>query len=169
LAAYLPDWATAMFDRIFMLMEAQEAAVAHSQQSAIVGSIAQCVAFFFQSVGLDDPIRQQLEDKVLEYFLKFTPLNAAKVSAKMVESLVFSNPSKLGTFLGSLLDARVLSASYAAEKVAFRIRLAAGACKQATGVALLCNDANRVLLTSVITSQVSLTLLKENIFFAQIR
>ena len=93
------------------------------------------------------------KEKILDYFAKSTPLNACKVSAKIVESVVCTNPGILPRFLQSILNKDVLSISYSTEKMAFRIRLAAGACKQSGGVALT-QELKGDLLQSIYNSQV---------------
>ena len=138
---------------MFLLLEAQEASVRGAPESPVVSYLPQCLSFFLQSARINDSVRTRVEDKILDYFDKNTPLNAAKISAKIVESVVCTNPDKLDPFLKVLLNNETVSNSYAAEKVAFRIRLSAGACKQASSQKIK-EQLDGTLLASIFTSPV---------------
>lgn len=98
-------------------------------------------------------LRRAIQAQVRKFFLTTTPLNGVKGSAKLVEAMVTSDPTILQAVLTELLDtstggkpagatvgasadgssvASALLASYSADKVAFRLRLAGGACRAAT-------------------------------------
>lgn len=85
-----------------------------------------------------------------KFFNTTTPLNGVKGSAKLLEAMVTSDPSILQSVLLDLLVAPVsgtngsasggvsgdiagaLLGAYSADKVAFKLRLAGGACRAAT-------------------------------------
>jgi len=84
---------------------------------------------------------------VRKFFNTTTPLNGVKGSAKLLEAMVTSDPSILQSVLQDLLVAPVsggssagvsgdianaLLGAYSADKVAFKLRLAGGACRAAT-------------------------------------
>jgi hypothetical protein len=153
LSLFFNEWAPELFDKIFSLLEAQEAAVKHSPISPVISAIHLCVALFFQALDVNDPLRVPLEDKILEYFTKSTPINSAKASAKIIESIVSTNPNRLNVFLSKILSPEVLSDSYSAEKLSFRIRLASGAVRQSQGKFIF-DESNLKLILGIINSQV---------------
>lgn len=152
------EWSPAVLTRLFALLEAQEVAVEGAKPSPLAGSIGQLCSYLFQSVrplpGLpsDHPqqikqseLRSALQNQIRKYFTTTTPLNGVKGSAKMIEAMVTSDPSTLPAVLMELLCpsasvqsvapaevATVLLSAYSADKVAFRLRLAGGACRAAT-------------------------------------
>lgn len=144
-----------MLDRVFLLLETQEEAVKNAPSSPLIGNTIYFVSVFMQALTLGDPLRDAVEEKIIDYFLKSTPLKAAKISAQIIENLVTTNPNKWAVCVTTLLDEGVLSASYAAEKIAFRIRLVAGACKQASGEVLSSAPLPLSLLERVYSSKVS--------------
>jgi hypothetical protein len=100
-------------------------------------------------------VRLQAQTQVRRYFASTTPLNGVKGCAKLLEAMVTADTSILPDVVAELLDAggaaaasagtgevavaaaadKLLS-SYSADKVAFKLRLAGGACRAGTGAAI---------------------------------
>eukprot|EP01038_Epipyxis_sp_PR26KG_P007614 gene7614-10367_t len=137
LAEYLPEWSNLLFDKLFTLLETQEQKIKGTRDSPIVSSISQVTGFFFQSVAGNDEIRTSIENKIIEYFVKSAPLNAAKGGAKVLDSMCTSNPALVAALLQRLIDQEVLSGFYSPEKLALRIRLAGGVCRSSQATELL--------------------------------
>lgn len=138
LGSYTKEWALMLVEKIFLLLETQDSHVKGAKESPLASSIAQCVGYLFQALPLpsslckdDREMREAVENKLIEYFAKSTPLNAVKVCAKIMDSLVFTNPKILERILKILLNDDVLQATLGGEKLAFRLRLAGGACREA--------------------------------------
>ena len=137
LAGVLGEWALALLDKAFLLLEAHEAPQKKKKESAIDGAVGETIGYLLQSVdaAADPALWDSLERKVLQYFSKSTPLNAAKASAKLVDALVNANPPCIARVLPAILDKDILSQSCSHDKLAFRLRLAGGALRscQAAG------------------------------------
>lgn len=138
------EWVPLFWDRIVALLDSQETPHKHTRQSPLIGRISECVAYLFQSMNVNDAtaedisefidIRSSLEDRLLTYCKTTAHYNAAKTLAKIVEIAVATNPMKLlPIFVSELLDNDVRTLSCSFEKVAFRLRLVGGACRNATG------------------------------------
>jgi hypothetical protein len=134
LSAYLAEWLPAFIDKVIMILEAQEENQKGVKASPVGSHVVEVFTYMFQGLALDEPLRAVAEDKITGYFLRSTPTNAGKISAGIVDTMISTNPKKLHSFLAAILASEVTSASYDANKLAFRIRLASGACRAAQGL-----------------------------------
>ena len=107
----------------------------------------------FQALDVNDPIRNVVDEKVIQYFVKSTPINAIKTSAKIIDAMIYTNPSKLSYFLSQIITPEVLNSSLSADNLSFRIRLASGACRSAQGKYITESPAFDIV-SSIITSPV---------------
>lgn len=162
------EWATALMNRLFALLEAQEAALEGAKPSPLAGAIGQVSSYLFQALrplsGLPEDDSQQtqqrearvaLQEQVRKYFTTTTPLNGVKGSAKLVEAMVTCDPALLPDVLRDLLCPSTATAAsptgaeamevdttasllgaFSSDKLAFRLRLAGGACRAATSEVL---------------------------------
>ena len=71
--------------------------------------------------------------QILGYFKRSTPVNAAKVSTKLIDALVNAHAGCVERVLPALLDVDVLSLACSHDKLAFRLRLAGGALRACQG------------------------------------
>jgi hypothetical protein len=170
------EWVNAFVSRIFALLEAQEATVEGAKPSPLAGAIGQVASYLFQSLrplpgrGDDDAqqiqqrdVRLAVQEQVRKYFASTTPLNGVKGSAKLVEAMVTADPSILNDVLKELLCPHLTSSSkvteedptaallaaFSADKLAFRLRLAGGACRAATSHSI---SASLSILEPIVTS-----------------
>lgn len=177
LSEYLSsEWCAALMSRLFALLEAQEVVVEGAKPSPLAGAVGQVASYLFQALrdlpGLPAThpaqekqvqLRRSIQSQVRKFFLTTTPLNGVKGSAKLVEAMVTSDPSILVDVLTELLDttsnktastdgtiATTLLAAFSADKVAFRLRLAGGACRSATSAHI--TPCLAMLLQPIITS-----------------
>ena len=124
---------------MFLLLEAHEAPSASKgkrNESLTDGALGETLGYLLQGV---DPVSEpllwrSLEDKIMGYFSKSSPVNATKVSAKIVDALVNGNPACLSRVLPLLLDNDVVSLNCSHDKLAFRLRLAGGAVRSCQGM-----------------------------------
>ena len=147
------EWCNALISRLFAVLEAQEVVVEGAKPSPLDGAVGQIASYLFQALrplpGLSesDPAQQKqttlrlnVQTQVRKFFNTTTPLNGVKGSAKLVEAMVTSDPSILHSVLTDLLvtgntNADLVASllhAYSADKVAFKLRLAGGACRAAT-------------------------------------
>ena len=148
------EWCNALISRLFAVLEAQEVVVEGAKPSPLDGAVGQVASYLFQALrplpGLaeSDPAQQKqttlrlnVQAQVRKFFNSTTPLNGVKGSAKLVEAMVTSDPSILHSMLTDLLVTNnntstgivtSLLHAYSADKVAFKLRLAGGACRAAT-------------------------------------
>lgn len=132
------EWAPQFLERVFLLLEAQEARQKGQRENSIVSSISETVYYLF--AGIQHPtLRAALEGKVINYFKKSIPTNAAKASAKIFEYMIAFNPSSLERVLEELLLDVTSAEQISGEKIAFRLRLAGGAVRQATAQVIVKN------------------------------
>ena len=102
LASYLPQYFSDFFDKIFLLLQAQEGTQNTNNtntssnssgnnnkghNSGAMPSICECVGYIFQGIN-SIKIREQVEDKVLLYFKNNTLINSVKTCAKILEYMV---------------------------------------------------------------------------------
>eukprot|EP00605_Chrysophyceae_sp_TOSAG23-4_P000346 GSChrysophyteH1.ASY1.ANO1.393.1 assembled CDS len=132
LAIAFEEWAPSLLDRIFEVVEAQDEPKKGNKAAHIVGFVAECTALLFQSCSQYDDsstssMRAILENKVIEYYKHRLPVNAAKLSGKIVSCMTENNPKCLPRLLSALLDEDIVNATCSAEKISFRLRLLAGA------------------------------------------
>lgn len=151
LAAYLVEWIPAALDKLFLLLEAQEEQKKGTKEGPIVAAVGQFAGFLFQALPLEDPLRLAAEEKIISYFLRGSPVHGAKMAARVIESITGTRPAVLPSLLAKVLDADVLSNSCATEKLVFRIRIAGGAVRGATGAFVL-QEESLALLRAVVTS-----------------
>jgi len=167
------DWASSLLTRLFALLEAQEVLVEGAKPSPLAGSIGQVGSYLFQAVadlpGLESThplqvkqrqLREALQSQLRKYFATTTPLNGVKASAKLIEAMVTASPEILSSVLHELLTptsasnaatdiSGALLHAFSADKVAFRLRLAGGACRAATSAQIAPSLA---LLKSIVSS-----------------
>jgi hypothetical protein len=168
------EWASALLARLFALLEAQEAAIEGAKSSPLAGAVGQVCSYLFQALrdlpSLPDThelqvkqrqLRSSLQAQVQKFYTTSTPVNGVKGCAKVVEAMVTADPSLLPKVLRDLLCppsapntpaaevATVLLGAFSSDKLAFRLRLAGGACRAATSEQLVqCLD----LLVPIVTS-----------------
>ena len=103
LASYLPQYFDYFFDKIFLLLQAQEGTQNTNNtntssnnssgnnnkghNSGAMPSICECVGYIFQGIN-SIHIREQIEDKVLVHFKNNTLINSVKTCAKILEYMV---------------------------------------------------------------------------------
>ncbi len=153
------EWCNALISRLFAVLEAQEVVVEGAKPSPLDGAVGQVASYLFQALrplpGLseNDPAQQKqsalrlsVQTQVRKFFNTTTLLNGVKGSTKLVEAMVTSDPSILHSVLTDLLVTNTSSTTsttttdivtsllhaYSADKVAFKLRLAGGACRAAT-------------------------------------
>jgi len=110
------EWCGAVLDKLFAVLEAQEQAVEGAKASPLAGALGQCATYLFQSLrplpsnsctqtaqDLQSQLRREMQQKVRNYFVTSTPLNAAKASAKLVEAMVTADPIMLSGIVSDLL------------------------------------------------------------------
>lgn len=137
LSACIGDWAHSLLDKIFVILEAQEEKKKKSNGSAIGGVVAECMGYLFQALKASDPLRIALEEKIITFFRTHTPINAAKICGKIMETIVNTNPTCLPKVIVALVDAEVSSGSCSSEKLAFRLRVLCGSVRVATSEAIV--------------------------------
>eukprot|EP01034_Spumella_vulgaris_P023712 gene23712-29960_t len=119
------EWIVDVWERIFAVLEAQEALV-------------------------EDPIlRQSVENRVLDYLISNSLSNATKGCAKIVEHVVATNPSVFQSVVARVLTESIVSGTSSKDQLTYRLRLASGACRQAQGANI---RKSMPLLESVLTS-----------------
>lgn len=135
IAAAANDWIVGLLDKIFSLLDAHEEPQKGSR-SAVDGGIGETIGFLCQSISpVTEPALWALvEGKILDYFKSSSPINAVKVSGKIVESLVSINPSCLIRVLKSLLGGDIVNGSCSHDKLAFRMRVAGGGLRASQGL-----------------------------------
>lgn len=135
LAVIMGDWITGLLEKIFSLLDAHEDPQKDSR-SSVDGGVGETFGFLCQSINASaEPVLWNLvENKVIEYFKKSTPLNGVKVAGKIIESLVGSNPSCLQRVLGALLDSDIANGECSHDKLAFRLRLVGGGLRSSQGL-----------------------------------
>ena len=103
LASYLPQYFDLFFDKIFLLLQAQEGTQNSNNtntssnnssgnnnkghNSGAMPSICECIGYIFQGIN-SIHIREQVENKVLLYFKNNTLINSVKTCAKILEYMV---------------------------------------------------------------------------------
>ena len=127
-------WAPQLLDRIFTLFEAMEEPKKGTPASPVAGHVESCIQNLFMALeDADSTMKTSLETKVLEYFAAHNPVNAAKVCAKVLGKLVDFNPSLLSRITDILVTDEVLQQQCSKDRLAFRLRLLAGAARNAAG------------------------------------
>jgi hypothetical protein len=152
LATTVGDFALDLLDRIFVVLEAHEEPQSGRKGTAVDGGIGGTVGHLFQAV---DPVLEPLlwstiTSKILDYFQHSTPINAVKVSGKIIECIINANPSSLSQVLAVLLDKKVVE-NCSPDKLAFRLRLVGGATRSSQGYALV--EENLTVLKPFLTSE----------------
>ena len=135
IAACAGDWAVGLLEKIFALLDAHEDPQKGSS-SAVDGGIGETLGFLCQAINpsTEPALWALVEDKILDYFKRSTPLNAVKVAGKVVESLVSENPSSLNRILSALLTTDVANGSCSHDKLAFRLRIVGGGVRTSQGL-----------------------------------
>jgi hypothetical protein len=102
----------------------------------VASGVSEAVGYLFQALdpSAEPELFSTLETKILTFFKRSSPINAVKVSAKLIESVVNGNPASLPRVLEVLIDSDIATGNCSAEKLAFRLRLAGGAVRSAQGV-----------------------------------
>jgi hypothetical protein len=80
-----------------------------------------------------------VETKIVDYFKKSSPINAAKISGKIFEYMtVSSHGVNLRHTVETFLDKDTLAiGNISSDKLAFRLRLICGAVRECNGTALV--------------------------------
>ena len=135
IAAGTNDWIIGLLDKIFSLLGAHEEPQKGSR-SAVDGGIGETMGFLCQSISptTEPALWALIEGKILDYFKTSSPINAVKVSGKIVESLVSVNPTCLIRVLKSLLGGDIVNGSCSHDKLAFRMRVAGGGLRASQGL-----------------------------------
>ena len=140
LAIAFEEWAPALLDKIFEIVESQAEPKRQQEPSQVVGFVANCTGLLLQACSFDTKsgyeLRTRLENKIIEYYRASTPLNAAKISGKIVSTMTECNPSCLPRLLAAVLSPDVLNGVCSTEKLAFRLQLIAGSVRLARDHAL---------------------------------
>lgn len=139
LDGYMGEWTNELLDKVFILLQSHEPKRKGVKNSTLGSVIAECVGYMWQSIDPNDPMRSELENKVIKYFQQNTLINASKVCAKILEGMVSTNSSILpkvvsAFFCDDMKEPLVISNSmndWSAEKLAFRMRLVSGSVRQA--------------------------------------
>ena len=121
--------------QVFALLEAHETPQKGKKSNAVDGGVGEMIGYLFQAVDSthSNILLKSMEDKVIGYFKRSTPINAAKISAKIIDSVVNGNSKSLVPILQVLLDSDVVKGDCSHEKLAFRLRLAGGAMRSSQG------------------------------------
>lgn len=129
------DWAAALLERVFVLIDGLEVKVKGVKASPIIGGIGLCVGLLLQAVSPDMAVRQELIEMITSYTLTKAPVHTAKACAKLLDNVLSTTPTDLPAILAKVLQDIDLTRN-SAEKVAFRLRLASGCVRyaQATNI-----------------------------------
>ena len=139
LDGYMGEWALELLDKIFVLLQSHEPKRKGVKQNPVGAVIAECAGYLWQSIDPTDPLRSELENKVIKYFQQNTIVKASKVCSKMLEGMVCTNISILpkvvsAFFCDDMKEPLTVTSSlsdWSPEKLAFRMRLVSGAVRQA--------------------------------------
>ena len=139
LDGYMGEWAFELLDKVFILLQSHEPKRKGVKNSPVGSVIAECMGYLWQSIDLNDPLRSELENKVIKYFQQNTLAQASKVCSKILEGMVFTNISILpkvvsAFFCDDMKEPLTVTSSindWSPEKLAFRMRLVGGAVRQA--------------------------------------
>ena len=132
LSSAFETWAPQLLERIFALCEAMEEPKKHTSPSPVVDCVDRCLQNFFMALEeADSAMKASLENKVIDYLASHSPSNAAKICAKVLGKLVDFNPSVLSRIVDKLATKEVLHQQCSKDRLAFRLRLLAGAARNA--------------------------------------
>jgi len=151
LAGALEDWTCDLVDKFFEVVESQAELQKDQKAPQLVGFVADCLEHLFQACAHDSDsgraVGTRLEHKIIEYYRTSTPLNAAKISAKILSAVTEYNPKCTSRMLSAVLGPDVLDGTCAPKKLAFRLQLCAGAIRGAGSRVSANLDTLRPLLT----------------------
>ena len=131
LAVAVEDWAVDFLNKIFEVVESQDELKKDQKSPAINGYINNCIEHLFQACSWDKAsgyaLRTRLENKIVDYYHMSTPLNAGKISSKILATVTEFNPECTTRLLAGLLGPDILDGTCSSKKLAFRIRCCTGA------------------------------------------
>ncbi len=129
-SAAFETWAPHLLERIFILFEAMEAPKKGTSPSPVANSVERCIQNLFLALEeADGAVKASLENKVIDYFASHNPANAAKICAKVLGKVVEFNPTLLSHVIDKLATEEVLQQHCSKDRLAFRLRLLAGAAR----------------------------------------
>eukprot|EP01039_Chlorochromonas_danica_P006771 gene6771-7481_t len=132
------EWATLFVERVFVIINNLEKKMKGVKDSMLIGALNFALGLLFQAMDSNLPQKEVLAQMIIQYTLNNAPLHSVKACAKLLDTVVQSSPQLLKVICQEVLRKdRIDLAQNSNERVAFRLRLAAGCLRFAGSEAIM--------------------------------
>jgi hypothetical protein len=130
-------WLFQFFDKIFHLITHLEMKIKGARTSHTIPAVSQALGYVLQSIHPQEvTLKTYIANRLLQYIVTSAPSHTSKICGKIVESIVYTHPERIGEIVEQILKIRDLIPASGTgitglsnERIAFLLVLTGASCR----------------------------------------